>query len=118
MSTYFGYHLVLDIKGCTGATDQALIGNFARELVKRIDMVPHGEPQIVHFAEHCEDLAGNTLIQLLQTSNIMAHFVDKTGDCYLDVFSCKSFNPQDVIDVVNEFFNPIRMRPTILTRQA
>lgn len=115
---YWGYHLILDISGCKRVKDQEHIANFARELVKRIDMIAYGEPQVVHFAEYSEDLAGNTLIQLLHTSNIMAHFVDKTGDCYLDVFSCKPFNPQDVIDVVREFFEPLRMRPTILTRQA
>lgn len=115
---YWGFHLVLDIKSCERVKDKEHIANFARELVKRIDMVPYGEPQVVHFAEHDIDKAGNTLIQLLQTSNIMAHFLDNTGDCYLDVFSCKAFNPQDVIDVVNEYFKPTRIRPTILTRQA
>lgn len=118
MSDNFGYHLVLDIKSCQRVDDQEHIANFARELVKRIDMVPYGEPQVVHFAEHDIDKAGNTLIQLLQTSNIMAHFLDKNGDCYLDVFSCKVFDPQDVMDVVNEYFAPLRIRPTMLTRQA
>lgn len=115
---YWGYHLILDIKGCKRVEDQQHIADFARELVKRIDMVAYGEPQVVHFAEYSEDLAGNTLIQLLHTSNIMAHFCDKNGDCYLDVFSCKNFEPEDVMAVVREFFEPENMKATILRRQA
>jgi hypothetical protein len=53
--------------------------------VKEIDMVAFGAPRIVRFgSDHCK---GYTLVQLIQTSNITAHFAEDTNDVYLDVFS-------------------------------
>lgn len=104
----WGYHAVLDIAGCNldAATNPEVIKEFAKQLVKDIDMVPYGEPQIVHFADHLQDKAGWTLIQLIETSNIMAHFIDSNGDCYMDVFSCKHFNIEDVLKCIDKYFKP------------
>jgi S-adenosylmethionine/arginine decarboxylase-like enzyme len=92
------------------------ISNFAKALVKEIDMVPYGEPQVVHFGSG--DKAGFTLVQLIETSNITAHFCEETNDMYLDVFSCKPFNPADVEAVVNSHFHPLFKNRVFLTRQA
>ena len=92
------------------------IYNFNKALVKKIDMVPFGEPQIIHFGK--DNKAGYTLNQLIQTSNITAHFVEETNDFYLDVFSCKDFKPQDVEEVIQEYFTPQNISTQILIRQA
>jgi S-adenosylmethionine/arginine decarboxylase-like enzyme len=57
-------------------------------------MVPYGEPQVVHFGSG--DKSGFTLVQLIETSNITAHFCEETDDMYLDVFSCKPFNMDNI----------------------
>ena len=77
---------------------------FSRKLVKRIDMVPFGEPRIHLFGEG--DKSGFTLVQLIETSNIVAHFVDEYNDIHLDVFSCKEYDPKDVEDEVHKTFFP------------
>lgn len=92
------------------------INNFAKALVKEIDMVPYGEPQVVHFGSG--DKSGYTLVQLIETSNITAHFCEETNDMYLDVFSCKPFNPSDVEKVVNSHFFPLSKNRMFVTRQA
>ena len=79
-------------------------------------MVPFGEPQIQHFGSG--NKAGYTLVQLIETSNITAHFVEETDDLYLDVFSCKHFEPQDVAGMVSLYFQPKLMKRRFLTRQA
>jgi len=79
-------------------------------------MVPYGEPQIVRFGSG--NKAGYTLVQLIETSNITAHFCEETNDMYLDVFSCKPFNPTDVEEVVNEHFRPLERNRMFVTRQA
>ena len=89
---------------------------FARTLVKRIDMVPYGPPQIQHFGTG--NKAGFTLVQLIETSNITAHFVEETNDMYLDVFSCKSFEAKTVSDVTREFFGHEDANIQFLSRQA
>jgi S-adenosylmethionine/arginine decarboxylase-like enzyme len=38
-------------------------------------------------------LYGYSVLQLIQTSDITAHFCDATGDAYIDIFSCKEYNP-------------------------
>jgi S-adenosylmethionine/arginine decarboxylase-like enzyme len=82
-----------------------------------IEMVPYGETQVVHFADGT-DKAGWTMIQLIETSNIMGHFLDESGDLYLDVFSCKDFDESVVIQLVRTFFNPERIKPRFLRRKA
>lgn len=117
----WGFHLILDIRECNlqAANDPETIKAFSKQLVKDIDMIPFGEPMVVHFCEHVEEKAGWTLVQLIETSNIMAHFMDSNGDCYMDVFSCKKFDPVDVINCINKFFSPkeIKIHP-VFTRDA
>ena len=79
-------------------------------------MVAFGEPTVVHFGT--ENKAGYTLVQLIETSNICAHFVEESNDIYLDVFSCKPFEPADVESVVNLYFAPKRTNAIFLNRQA
>jgi hypothetical protein len=89
---------------------------FAKDLVRRIDMVPYGEPQVVKFGSGNKE--GYTLVQLIETSNITAHFVEETNDMYLDVFSCKPFQPADVYASVNLYFSPIYKNQNFVIRQA
>ena len=114
----WGYHLMLDCSKCVPTTIRCKqnISQFAKALVKRIDMVAFGEPQVQHFG--AGDKAGYTLVQLIETSNITAHFCEETNDMYLDVFSCKPFNPEEVDAIVNLHFSPMHKNRTFLTRQA
>ena len=107
--SYWGFHLILDCASCTPESIKSAetIKDFAKHLVKTIDMVAYGEPQIVHFGSG--NKAGYTLVQLIETSNICCHFVEQTNDMYLDVFSCKPFEPADVQRVVNLYFSPERI---------
>lgn len=116
--SYWGYHATLDCRSCDKAliSDKTVIETFAKELVKRIDMVAYGEPVVVHFGE--DNKAGYTLVQLIETSNICGHFCDDSGDAYIDVFSCKEYDLKTVIATVEEFFTPDSIRCNFLTRQA
>lgn len=115
---YWGYHLVLDCANCdhTAITSYDIIYNFTKQLVKEIEMVAYGEPQIVHFGK--EDKAGYTLVQLIETSNICAHFVNENDTMYLDVFSCKPYDDEIVVQLVTKYFGAKKIRRSYLTRQA
>ena len=43
---------------------------------------------------------------------ISGNFSDKTGDCYIDVFSCKEYDTDVAADVIDDFFRPeeVKMR--------
>ena len=115
---YWGKHLILDIAKCRPSTIRSAshITMFSKKLVKEIDMIPYGEPQVVHFGEG--NKAGYTLTQLITTSNITAHFVEEDNSIFLDVFSCKEFDKEVVKKVVNEFFEPIDMKELLIERKA
>ena len=45
-------------------------------------MIPFGEPNIQSILRLITpDAAGFSLVQLIETSSITGHFVDKSGDC-------------------------------------
>lgn len=117
-NTYWGHHLVINGAGCNpeAIKDYDNIYNFTKELVEKIDMVAYGEPHIVKFGHG--DKAGYTLVQLIETSNICAHFVDETNEVYLDVFSCKLFEPEIVIDLVRQYFGVTAFEMNYFDRKA
>jgi S-adenosylmethionine/arginine decarboxylase-like enzyme len=120
MAEYWGYELLLDCGDCDRAavsSGEAILA-FLSELIMAIDMNAYGEPQLEHFGKHDENLSGYTLTQLIETSSITGHFVDKTGAAYLNVHSCKPFEPEVVKEVVRKHFRPGRMKDTFILRLA
>lgn len=115
---FWGYHAILDAAGCNhnAITSYDNIYAFSKQLVKDIDMVAFGEPQIVNFG--ADEKNGFTLVQLIETSNICAHFVNAYDHMYLDVFSCKPFDERVVEDLVVKFFGAKTIRRAFIKRQA
>jgi len=114
----WGYHLTIDAGDCDheALRSKATIAAFTKELVDKIGMVAYGKPRIVMFGEG--NKKGYTLIQLIETSNIAAHFVEETNDIYLDIFSCKKFVLNDAVAVFKKYFKPTTMVKRFFVRQA
>jgi S-adenosylmethionine decarboxylase len=110
----WGWHLIIDAAGCSYVEDAEKIKACAKDLVKCIDMTAYGEPQVVHFGSG--HLEGNTLVQLIETSNIIGHFCDADGSCFLDIFSCKTFDPQDAVKCFDDHFLPKHVKTVWLER--
>jgi len=116
---YFGYHLMLDCSECDSRiTNRDIIYKFSKDLVKRIDMIAHGEPIIEFLCPGDLEKEGYSLMQLITTSNIAGHFIDHHRHMYLDVFSCKKFNPEIVVATVKEYFGANKIRVNFITRNA
>jgi S-adenosylmethionine/arginine decarboxylase-like enzyme len=117
---YWGFHALFDVHA--GDLDKISSGeniyNFVKELVPAIDMIAYGEPMIEHFATHDPEKAGYSLCQMIETSAITGHFVDKNGDAYIDVFSCKPYDIKLVEQTIEKYFNPKKIRVNFLTRNA
>ena len=117
--TMWGQHLILDMGGCNeNIARKESLRAFVAELVDAIDMLAYGEPIIEHFATHSQAAAGYSLVQLIETSAISAHFSDHNRDVYLDVFSCKSFDENRVVQVVDKYFEPQSIYMLFLGREA
>ena len=114
----WGKHLMIDAARLNGPAirNPTRIHHFTAALVKRIDMIPYGPAQVVMFGSG--NKKGYTMVQLIETSNICAHFVEENNSMYLDVFSCKDFDPIVVKETVEEFFEAKHIKLKVLTRQA
>jgi S-adenosylmethionine/arginine decarboxylase-like enzyme len=114
----WGYHLIVDARDCdpVAIRSKETIRAFVKELVTAIDMVAFGQPQIVMFGTG--DKKGYTLVQLIETSDITAHFIEEFNDVYLDVFSCKNFKVADAMGVFTKYFSPRLVKKRFLTRKA
>lgn len=101
----WGMAASIDIYNCNPATirDAEKIREFVRQLCDLIEMRRFGETVVVHFGED-EKVAGYSMTQLIETSLISAHFANLTNTTYLDVFSCKPYNPAVVEDFARTFF--------------
>jgi S-adenosylmethionine/arginine decarboxylase-like enzyme len=101
----WGLHSGIDIHGCNPETIRSAdeIRRFVHELCELIEMKRFGECVVVNFGED-ERVAGYSMTQLIETSLISAHFANQTNAVYLDVFSCKYYNPEIVAEFAKKFF--------------
>ncbi len=120
LSEYWGYHLHLDCGECNKEliSSKENILAFTKAIIKAIDMVQYGETICEHFATHDPSKGGYTMLALIETSNLSAHFVESTGEAYIDIFSCKPFDIETAKEVVGDFFQPKTIFQNYLLRKA
>lgn len=108
----------VDIRNCKPETIRSAeqIKTFVVELCDRIKMRRYGECQIVHFGED-EKVAGFSMTQLIETSLISGHFANATNTAYIDIFSCKFYEPRQVAEFAVSFFGGSDYKLQIAVRQ-
>jgi S-adenosylmethionine/arginine decarboxylase-like enzyme len=116
---HWGFHLMLDIGGANAAAmrDGDKIRKFLAELVEKIKMQPIGPP-VMHEFEPGNINGGWSAMQLISTSTITLHAANIDNTIYLDVFSCKSYDEDEVIDLVVKYFGPKRINRRFVYRDA
>lgn len=119
-SNPWGYHTIFDCSSCNKKiiTNKGYIVSFIKTIVQQIDMVAYGDPLIEHFATHDPDKAGFSFCQMIETSNITGHFVDKTGDAYIDIFSCKEYDVDKAESCIKFWFGPQKIKRRLFERKA
>jgi S-adenosylmethionine decarboxylase len=102
---YWGLSSSIDLRSCNSdyIRDAEKIKKFVTELCKLIKMKRYGECQVVNFGEDPR-VAGFSMTQLIETSLISAHFANQSNNIYLDVFSCKYYQPKVVAEFGKKFF--------------
>lgn len=102
----WGLHSGIDLHGCNPETIRSpeKIKQFVVELCDLIQMKRFGECLVVDFGEDPR-VAGYSMTQLIETSLISAHLGHKEDPyCYLDIFSCKYYEPQVAAEFAKKFF--------------
>ena len=115
---FWGLHSHIDLYSCNSETirNAEKIKEFVVELCKLIDMKRFGECKVVHFGKD-ENVAGFSMIQLIETSLISGHFANKTNNVYLDIFSCKEYDPETVAKFAKDFFQAKNYKLNVVKRK-
>ena len=115
----FGTELILDLVGCDLAAISSgeRIATFATDLCRLIDMKAYGPPFVERFGLADLKTAGYTLVQLIETSSIVAHFSEAWLTAYVNVFSCRPFDVDVAAAYVQSTFGAQGARRTVLVRR-
>lgn len=107
----YGYSSVLDVVECdSGTFTRESIERFMIELCDTIDM----EREDLHFWDYEGDpegyaaapthLRGVSAVQFIKTSSIVIHTLDDLRVVFIDLFSCKEYDPHVVKALVESHF--------------
>ena len=107
----------LDLYGCNPEIirDPEKIRQYVTQLCDLIGMKRLGDCQVVHFGKD-ERVEGYSMVQLIETSLIAGHFANLTNAAYIDIFSCKPYEPEPVARFSKEFFQAESVEIHVLKR--
>ncbi len=88
---------------------------YVNKLCELIDMKKFGEPLVVHFGKGQTE--GYSMVQLIETSLISGHFANETNRAFIDIFSCKYYDPEQAANFTKEFFGGTHYRLNTLLRK-
>jgi len=113
----WGWHLALNLYDCCPEliTSAETIRDYVIKLCDLIQMHRYGDPFIVHFGQD-KRVAGYSLVQLIETSSISGHFANESNAAYIDIFSCKKFDPQVAAAFTIEAFGAKKAAGVHVTR--
>jgi S-adenosylmethionine decarboxylase len=95
----------LDLYGCNPGIirDSEEIKQYVIELCELIGIKQFGDCQVVHFGND-ERVEGYSMVQLIETSLISGHFANHSNAAYIDIFSCKPYEPDQAARFTKGFF--------------
>ena len=116
--TPWGVLTSIDVYKCAPELikDAKAIEKFVHKLCDMIGMKRFGECQIVHFGED-QKVEGFSMTQLIETSLISGHFANASNTVYLDIFSCKFYEPREVAEFATDYFKGNNYKMQIGLRQ-
>lgn len=114
----FGTELILDLFGCNLKiiSSRKKLREYTDTLCKLIKMEKYGKPLIVYFGEKNPYTKGYSLVQLIETSSITGHFSDLWNTAYINIFSCKPFDPKITKEFTRKFFQAKKIKSRFIIR--
>ena len=90
----WGMLAVLDVHGCDRSrlADPGSIRRFVPDVIDAIGMHAYGPLVLNRFGD--DDLEGWSAMQFIQTSSITIHADEVWCRCFVDIFSCRPFEPE------------------------
>jgi len=90
----WGMLAAIDLHGCAPGrlADPDSIRAFVPAVIDAIGMIAHGPLHLERFGDG--ELEGWSALQFIETSSITIHADEVSGRCFIDVFSCRPFDPE------------------------
>jgi S-adenosylmethionine decarboxylase len=114
----WGLSTSVDVYHCDAGLirDADAIRKFVHELCERLEMRRFGDCQVVDFGEE-ERVSGYSMTQLIETSLISGHFANASNSAYLDIFSCKYYEPRLMAEFAASYFKGSNYRMQVSLRR-
>lgn len=106
VSDTYGLHLMLRVAGVeqrAALADPNVVDAFLRTVVERVGMSVLAGP-LVTTEEGTPERAGVSGVVILNESHAAAHTYPALGEAFVDVFSCRWFVPDTVLEVLRQHF--------------
>jgi S-adenosylmethionine decarboxylase len=112
----YGLHLTIDGYGADHLklNDINLLFETLNELPAKISMNKIGFPHIAQFKE--ASIAGISGVMMIVESHISIHTYPNKEFISMDVYSCKQFNAQLVIDFIKQIYSIKEMEINLIDR--
>jgi S-adenosylmethionine/arginine decarboxylase-like enzyme len=113
----WGLDAAIDLFDCDPelVRDPSVIRACVIDVCEQIQMHRYGEPQLVHFGDEPR-VCGYTLVQLIETSAITAHFIEQANAVCLNVFSCSPYRPLQTTALCQQWFRAGSVRVCVVFR--
>ena len=79
-------------------------------------MKRYGQPLVERFGFGMDFTAGYSLAQLIESSSITGHFSELWNSCYINIFSCKTFDRKKAREFTKEFFKAKKVKNRFIIR--
>jgi S-adenosylmethionine decarboxylase len=106
----WGISTAVDLYGCDpdAIRSRERIVQFTHELCDLLGVKRFGETQVIRFGDDPR-VYGYSMVQLIETSLVSAHFAEDSNAVYLDIFSCKWYDAEAAAEYAKEFFRAERI---------
>ncbi len=97
----------IDVHNCNPAylRDPEKLKDFITGLVEAVDMVKHGPTHIERFGDESKHPGpGYSAMQFIETSSVTLHCDEYENRIFIDLFSCKYFDPEVAETFSKDFF--------------
>lgn len=114
----YGQELTLDLDGCDvkKISSKKYLREYVIKVCKLIQMKRYGAPFVERFGLGEDFTAGYSLVQLIETSSITGHFSELWGSAYINIFSCKSFDPKKAEKFTVKYFKAKKVKSRFVVR--
>ncbi|MFH1423679.1 MAG: S-adenosylmethionine decarboxylase [Candidatus Nealsonbacteria bacterium] len=114
----YGMELIMDLYNCDPKiiSSKKKLKEYTVKICKLIKMKRYGKPFIERFGLGMDFTAGYSLAQFIESSLISGHFSELWRSCYINIFTCKSFNAKIAEQFTQKFFGADRVKSRFILR--